>query len=130
MGSVNYLAVVVAAVAAFVAALGYYVAFGAQLQKFGSAAAEQERPSPWLAPVELLRHLIVAAVVAALAVAAGLTTWTSGLLLGLGLWVGFPVVLLAGSVFHEKVPWRLAALHAGDWLLKLLIVGTVVAAWR
>ncbi len=130
MDNVNYLAVVVAAVAGFVVAFGYYVAFGKQLQKFGSAAAQQEKPSPWLAPVELTRHLLVAAVVAGLVVAADLATWTSGLLLGLGLWIGFPVVLLAGSVFHEKVPWRLAALHAGDWLLKLLVIGAIVAAWR
>lgn len=129
MGSVNYLAVIVAAAAAFVAAFGYYVVFGKQLEKY-SAAGQQDRPSPWLVPVELTRHLIIATVVAGLAVAAGLTTWTSGLVLGLGLWAGFPVVLLAGSVFHEKVPWRLATLHAGDWLLKLLVVAAVVAAWR
>ncbi|MGH3737635.1 MAG: DUF1761 family protein [Micromonosporaceae bacterium] len=130
MGSVNYLAVLVAALAAFVAAFGYYVAFGKQLVKFGSAAAAEERPSPWLAPVELTRHLLVAAVVAGVVVAADLATWSSGLLLGLGLWLGFPVVLLTGSVFHEKVPWRLAALHAGDWLLKLLIIAIILAVWR
>jgi len=41
-------------------------------------------------------------------------------------WVGFPVVLLAGSVLHERVPWRLAAIHAGDWLLKLIAVTLIV----
>ena len=44
--------------------------------------------------------------------------------------IAFPVVLLTGSVVHEKVPWRLAAIHAGDWLVKLLLVTLVVGARR
>ena len=49
--------------------------------------------------------------------------------LALALWIGFPVVLLTGSVIHEKVPPMLAAIHAGDWLLKLLVITTAVALW-
>jgi hypothetical protein len=45
-------------------------------------------------------------------------------------WIGFPVVLLAGSVFHENVPFRLAALHAGDWLVKLLVIAVIVGVWH
>jgi hypothetical protein len=52
------------------------------------------------------------------------------LALGTVLWLGFPVVVLAGSVFHEHVPVPLAALHAGDWLLKLLAITTITTAWR
>jgi hypothetical protein len=29
-------------------------------------------------------------------------------------------------VLHERVPWRLAAVHAGDWLLKLVAVALIV----
>ena len=36
------------------------------------------------------------------------------------------MILLAGSVLHERVPWRLAAVHAGDWLLKLVAVALIV----
>jgi hypothetical protein len=50
-------------------------------------------------------------------------------LLGLALWLAFPVILLLGSVVHERVPWQLAALHAGDWLVKLLVVSLVVGTW-
>ncbi len=46
------------------------------------------------------------------------------------LWIGFPVVLLSGSVLWEDVPARLAAIHAGDWLIKLLLIGAILAAWR
>ncbi len=55
---------------------------------------------------------------------------TGALLLGLSMWIGFPVVLLAGSVLWEKVPPKLATIHAGDWLLKLLAVTIIVSVWH
>jgi hypothetical protein len=39
-------------------------------------------------------------------------------------------VLLTGSVIHENVPWKLAAIHAGDWLVKLVVVTVIVSLWR
>jgi hypothetical protein len=33
-------------------------------------------------------------------------------------------------VIWEAVPMRIAAAHAGDWLLKLLLVAAIVGAWR
>lgn len=50
--------------------------------------------------------------------------------LGAVLWIGFPVVLLVGSVIHENVPWKLAAIHAGDWLVKLVVIAVIVGVWR
>jgi hypothetical protein len=31
---------------------------------------------------------------------------------------------------HEGTPWRLAAIHGGDWLAKLLVVAAIVSVWR
>lgn len=44
------------------------------------------------------------------------------------LWVGFPLVLWTGAVVHERTPPALAAIHAGDWLVKLLVVTALIAA--
>jgi len=44
--------------------------------------------------------------------------------------VACPVVLLAGSVFHERVPLLLAAIYARDWLLKLAAVAIIVTIWQ
>jgi uncharacterized protein DUF1761 len=133
MIGLNYLAIGVAAVAAFVAAWGYYTAFGNVLEKFSSAPAEMP---PWLLAVEVAKHFVVAAVVAGLTTGIGITAWprvssrcSRAVLLGLALWLAFPVILLLGSVVHERVPWQLAALHAGDWLVKLLIVSLIVGIW-
>jgi hypothetical protein len=79
--------------------------------------------------VEVLRCLVLAAVVAGLAAQARVDGLTGGLVLGLILWIGFPVVLWIDAIVHENIRWRLAAIHAGDWLVKLLVVGAVVSAW-
>jgi hypothetical protein len=42
------------------------------------------------------------------------------------LWLGFPLVLLTGSMIWDRVPTVTALLHAGDWLLKLLVISVIV----
>jgi hypothetical protein len=68
-------------------------------------------------------------VVAGLVSCIGISHVTGAVELALALWIGFPIVLLVGSVTQENVPWRLAAIHAGDWLAKLLIVAVLAVLW-
>ncbi len=86
-------------------------------------------PSPRALAAELLRCLVLAAVVAGLAAQGEVEAWGGGALLGLALWVGFPFVLWTGAVLHEGTPVRLAVVHAGDWLLKLLLVAVIASLW-
>jgi Protein of unknown function (DUF1761) len=130
MIQLNYVAVVVAAVAAFAAAFGYYLVFGGQLAEAGGAATGTTQPQPWEMLVELVRSLIVAIVVAGLAAKIGIHNWAGATALGIALWIGFPFVLWVGAVVHENVPVRLAAIHAGDWLVKLLLIAVIVGVWQ
>jgi len=52
------------------------------------------------------------------------------LLLGFILWLGFPVILLTGSILRENYPWKLAAIHAGDWFVKLVLISGIVSLWH
>ncbi|MEJ2859831.1 DUF1761 family protein [Actinomycetospora flava] len=115
------IAVPAAAVAALVASGVYYGAVPAR------ATAGPPRSAGATAAVELARNVVLAAGAALLLAAIGIAGPAPALLLATGLWVAFPVVLLAGSVFHENVPAASAALHAGDWLIKLLLVLGLVA---
>ena len=129
MPDLELLAILAATIIAFVLSGTYYAVLGSQLAAV-SAAAGTPRPSPVVqAGAELARSLVLVTVVAGLVAQTGTDTWRGGLWLGLALWVGFPVVLWAGAMLHERTPWRLAAIHAGDWLLKLLVVATVVSVW-
>lgn len=125
MTNINYLAVAIAAIAAFIASGAWYAGFGAVLARLNDAYADA-RPSAVVAVAEIARSAIVALVVAFLVDRAGVDGVAESIGFGAVLWVGFPVLILAGSVLHEKVPWKLAAIHAGDWLVKLLLITAVV----
>jgi hypothetical protein len=123
-------AIGLATTAAVAASGAWYAAFGRRLAQLDDAYAEDTAAAGWVVPVELARSGTVAVTVSALAARTGVTGPREAVRLGLALWVAFPVVLLTGSVVHEKVPWQLAAIHAGDWLGKLLLVTLVVGARR
>ena len=114
------LEVLIATAAAFVLGGVYYAAFGGRL------GGDGEMP-PWKFAVEILRCLVLAAVVAWLATEAGIDDVAGGLVLGLVLFAGFPLVLWVGAVVHENTPVERAVIHGGDWLAKLLVVSVVVS---
>jgi hypothetical protein len=125
------LSILVAAVGASLLSFVWYMAFGSRLATLSPAyAAGAEAPSPVVPALELGRSLVAAAVLAALAHYTNATTLLGGVALGLIAWLGFPFVILSGSVLHENYPWKLAAIHLGDWLLKLVLISGIVAAWR
>jgi hypothetical protein len=130
MIDVNFVAIVVAAVAAFVASSVYYMLLSRELATLSPAYADTSRPRAWKIAQEPVRNLVIASVVAGLASLLEIADWTGALQLAVALWTAFPAMLLAGSVIHEDVPWKLAAIHAGDWLLKLVIIAVIVGVWR
>jgi hypothetical protein len=128
---INYLAIVVAVVVAFVASTLWYIVFGAERERLlGMEGDASERPPVWMMLVELVRSFVVAYVLAVLFGLVGVAGFIGAVGLGLLMWVGFPVVLLVGSVIWDKVPLKLAAIHAGDWLVKILLVSIIVGLWR
>lgn len=46
------------------------------------------------------------------------------------LWLGLSAVQWVSSMVWEKVPLTMAAIHAGDWLMKLVVISAIVGAWR
>jgi hypothetical protein len=129
MPDIDIVLIFVATTLCFVLGVVYYGVLGAQLTRVSDAAGSDVKAPPWALGVEVVRCVVLAAVVAGLAARAHVESWAGGLVLGLALWIGFPVVLWIGAIVHENTRWRLAAIHAGDWLVKLLAVGVVVSVW-
>ncbi|CAA9531105.1 MAG: hypothetical protein AVDCRST_MAG05-4436 [uncultured Rubrobacteraceae bacterium] len=75
------------------------------------------------------QSLVVAFLVAYFASRLGISGLAGVAGLGALVWI-FPAAILLGSVVHEGVPLALASIHAGDWLVKLLIIAAIVGAWR
>ena len=130
----NYLALIAATVAAFVASSLWYVIFGkARVELLGKepgATVDTRKPQPAKIAVELFRTLIVTYVLARFVVLLGITSWLGAVQLGIWLWVGFRFMILSGSVLWDKRPWKLAAIHGGDWFVKLIVMAIILAAWR
>jgi hypothetical protein len=119
--------VVTAAVAAFVLSSAYYVAVTPlERRALGAAFLDRGRPQAWKVLTELLRTAIVASAFAWIAARAGLQSLPGSLELALVVWVGLPVVLLTGSVIWERVAPITAAIHSGDWLVKLVLLAVII----
>jgi hypothetical protein len=80
--------------------------------------------------IELARCLVLAYVIARFMTLLGVSNWMGAVHFGFSLWIGFPLILLTGSVLWENVPWKVAAIHAGDWLVKLVVIPIIVAVWH
>ena len=136
MVHVNYLAVLVAAVVAFVLGWLWYsplLFYKPWMRLRGqdpvAAMANAKMPGGKLV-IEFVRCFILAYVITIFVTLLGIGSWMGALHFGLMTWIGFPVVILTGSVLWENIPWKVAAIHAGDWLVKMVVVSIIVNAWR
>ncbi len=131
----NYVAVVVAAVAAMVVGAVWYspLLFGRaymELRGMNPDAMADMRPAAGELLAEFVRYLIIAFVLAHFIAPLGVGDWKGAVQLGLWVWVGFQAMLLMGAVLHEKMPWMLYAIHAGDALAKTLLMTVILGVWR
>jgi hypothetical protein len=133
MLEIHYLSVVVAAVAAFVMSSVWYTVFGKarmELLQDPRATADMRKVPAWKKAAELVRELVIAYVVARFVVQLGVVEWRAALQLGVWLWFGFVFMILVGAVVWDNVPWKLTAIHAGDWLVKLPLMAVILSLWR
>lgn len=128
---VNFIAVFAVVVVAFIASSLWYspLLFGREFLQLSGMTASAG-PNMWKVACELLRTFVLAYLLARLVLMLHIADWKSALQLGLLLWIAFPVVLLTGSMLWQNVPWKLAAIHAGDWLIKCVLITVTVAVWR
>jgi hypothetical protein len=136
MPHVNYLAVLVAAIAVFVLGWLWYsplLFYKPWMRARGMdpavAMAGAKMPGGKLV-IELVRCIVLAYIIAHLVAALGVNSWLGAVHLGFFLWIGFPVILLVGSILWENTPVKVAAIHAGDWLVKLLVIPIIVSMWH
>jgi len=84
---------------------------------------------PWTMAFAPLRELIASYVLAFLIVRLNLKHWKTTLRLMTLLWLAFHLVGMAGAILWDNMQWQLGVVHAGDWLMKMLFMGTVLTIW-
>ena len=127
---INYAAVIVAAATAFCFSLVWYspALFGDVW--IAAKGAEATAMPVWKFFVAPLRELVTACLLAWLINRLALDDWKGAAALGVVLWLAFYVVQLAGAVIFDGMSPALGAVHAGDWLAKMLIMSVVLSVWR
>ena len=121
---INYLTVLLATLAAFMVSSIWYFMFGPlwlALQGIDPSTVNKGLPV-WKILTEVGRSFILAYVLAYFISVLNINSWKNALKFCWLLWIGFPLIILSGSVIHENVHWGIAAIHAGDWLIKLFIM--------
>ena len=129
---INPVAVVVAALAAFVMSSLYYspLVLGNVWRAVDPGSAAGTTPSIGKVLGEVVRTLVVTYVLARLIALLGGGDWTSAVRLALWLWLGFSAMMWVGAIMWEQTPWQIAAIHSGDWLLKTLLIAVILGVWR
>lgn len=102
-----------------------------ELAKASAAFAEvMQKRQPWKMLVVIVQSLILALVLAYFIGLIGGVNWMSAVRVGLLLWIGLSAVQWLGSIMWENVPVKMAAIHASDWLVKLVLIAGIVGVWR
>lgn len=129
-GKINYLAVVIIGLIAFALSLLWYspLLFGDIWMKHRNATP-QSAPQ-WTMFFAPLRELIVSYVMAMLITRLAISKWKDAVAMTFLLWVAFHAVGMAGAIIWDNMPLALGAVHAGDWLMKMLLMGIVLSLWH
>ena len=127
---INYLGVIVAAVAAFVFGAVWYSTLG---KRWMAACGKTEADRPKSMPVgplvttfvgQLVMAWVLAGLIGHLGPAA--VTVRDGMISGAFCWIGFVITTLAANYAFQGRPLALTAIDGGHWLGALLIEGAVI----
>jgi hypothetical protein len=137
MMGINYWAVLVAAIAAWILGAGYYMALAKpwMAAQGWNSEADMLGPSGKTSPVPFIAsfvaELIMAWVLAGIIwhSAGGQFSIRSGLIAGFLVWLGFVVTTIGVNYAFAKKPPMLTVIDAGHWLAVLLLMGAILGAW-
>jgi hypothetical protein len=133
---INYLAVVVAAAFALVASTAWYAFLNRIVAPF-SAPREQtmktsKPPGGFLANIcAVVGYLIMAFTLAGLLGHLGpdQVTVGNGIISGAFVWFGFVLTTMTINYSFSGRDWRRLVVHAGSWLIVLVVIGATIGAF-
>src|SRR5271170_4357137 len=133
---INHLAVLIAAVAAWLASAAWYMSlckiYAAALGKTPEQAEQDKnKPGAFLPFIyAFVANLIIGWMLAGLLghLGAGQVTLRNGVISGAFLWFGFILTTIGVNYSFADRDRRLFFIDVGNWLLVLLVIGAVVGA--
>jgi len=133
---INYLAIVIAAVAAWLASAAWYMSLSrpyvAALGKTPEQmAADRKRPWAFLPVVyAFVANVIIAWMLAGLLahLGAGQVTLRNGVISGAFVWFGFILTTMVVNYSFTGRDKRLLLIDTGNWLIVLLVIGAIIGS--
>jgi len=128
----NYLAIVIAAVAAWLAGAGWYMALGkAWTAALGTTPEKMtpagHRPGAFLPYVyAFIAELLMAWILAGLLGHIGALTVRGGIISAAFCWLGFVMPTMAVNNIFAGRDARLLLIDGGHWLLVLVLMGAII----
>jgi hypothetical protein len=130
----NYLAILIAAIVAWVAGAVWYMSLGkiwtaAQGMTPEQMHANRNRPGAYLPFIYVfLAELVMAWVLAGLMghLGAGQVTLVNGVISGAFCWLGFVITTLVPNVTFSMRDKRLIWIDGGHWLIVLVLMGAII----
>lgn len=125
----NYLAVLVAAVAAFVVGSVYYGTMGKRWMKAVKMPTDsQPKMAPSLFVITFVCELVLAFMIAGVIghLGIGQVTLMNGVVSGFFLWLGIVMPTMTINHRYQDFGWDLTIIDGVHWLLVILVMGAVI----
>lgn len=133
---INYLAVIIAAVAGWLTGALYYgvlatpwvAAHGKTMEAFkAEQAAHKDTVHAWLPfALAFVAELVMAYVLAGMVGHMGAVTIRSAVISGLFVWAGFMVTTMLVNNAFRGARYMLAVIDAGHWLAVIVVMGVLI----
>ncbi len=130
-GGVSYLAILVAAVAAFAFGAAWYMGLSKPWIRAARLNPADIKPTAVPFIISFLALLVMGWVLAGVIghLGEGQATLRNGLITGLLLWAGFTATTLTVNHRYQGFGWDLTLIDAGHWLGVALIMGGIIGWW-
>lgn len=130
---VNYLAVLIAALAAFVVgSLWYTVLFGKMWRKLMGISEGQAMPKQSMTQSMIggfIATLVLSFVLAVLLQMLAVTTVSGAVHVALLVWLGFVATISSNSIWYEGRPWALYFINVAHYLVAIVVAALVLVCW-
>ena len=125
----NYLAIFVAAVAAFATGAVWYGVLGSRWLAALGKTKEDMKPTPLPFIISFIAELVMAFVLAGTIGHMGEVSIRIGIVSALFVWAGFIATTVIVNNAYQGTPWSLPLIDAGHWLAVLIVMGAVIGAF-
>jgi hypothetical protein len=128
---VNTWAILVCAIVYMVIGSLWYspLMFGKRWMHLSKITKQEGKGMSQIYGIAFVSALVMSFIIAHVVAYANGETFVEGMQIGFWLWLGLVAPVILGGTLWEGKPWELFLINAANYLVALVIVGGILAAW-